>query len=582
MSKKCYLGIFLTVSFLPSANAGVLGVTLKPTLTFSQAYSDNLTLGSSSSRQNPESGFVTQLAPMLNVVRDTANSKLNLTARLQYLYYEGVDISSRLYPQLQMTSKTEVFDDSIFVDSTSTIGQGNASAIGGISSSNINQSSSINSTTYRTFRFSPYWVPHLGGYAEGEVRLAYSHFGNSTSGSAATTGNNIGNLGTNSYQESLHLKSGRKFDSSGLTWRLSLSNQDMHYVANNNSTVRFRSYNGELSHHLLSDISAFVQAGYYDNQYSSGNISAKNGLYVTPGLSWTPSSKLSLAAGYGYNAYFSNVSWHPSPRTSFQLNYRNSKVGGSSYGLGLGGGATASTSGAVAGFDYNPVGGSAGGTTGAASPTGALGASNAGSTWNGSLNYHTRTSNWIASYYTTTTTLQQLLTNSPTFATPYDANGNPIGDTTAIERAINTPNYTNGIMISKRAQMSTTWSIAKSNVSLSAYHNNITYSSSNNRPQDILGVSANWQWQFSPRLNAGVLGHWQNSSYSGNTSLASSNTKTDYFTVSLTLNRKISSDINAYLQFMHTQTNSSNINNNLNGLGMYDSNRVTASLSVTF
>ena len=589
-TKQGCLSLLLTTGCVSTAQAEIWGVSIKPAISFSQAYSDNLTLRPSSLAQ---SGFVTQLAPALGVKRDTANAKFDLNARLQYLYYEDINLDARLYPQLQMTSKTELYDDSIFVDSSSTIGQGNASSIGGVSSSNMYQSPLVNSTTYRTFRFSPYWTPHLGGYAEGEFRLGYYYFGNNSSSSAAgaATNTNIVNLGSNSYQESIHLKSGKNFNSSGLTWRMSFNNQDQHSQTSSNSNVRFRSSNGEVSYKVIGDTSLFVQGGYYDNQYS-GTTVAKNGFYVTPGLSWAPSSNFSLAGGYGYNAYMSNVNWMPSDRTSFQLNYRNSQVGGSNYGVGGGSGVGGlSTSGAIAGFDYNPVGGGSpgigigSGAAGSNSPTGALGATNAGTTWNGSLHHHTRSTNWTASYYTTTTTIQQLLTNTSTFTTQYDANGNPITEATAIERAINTPNYTNGVTILKRAQASVTWTLSKSNLLLNFYHNNTTYSSINNRPQDTFGITTSWNWRMSPRVSWMLQGTWQSSNYQGTGTPTSSNAKSDYFSASVNLNRELSSFASAYLQFYYIQSNSSNLSissNVFGGAGTYDSNRITAGVSLKF
>lgn len=571
------VGFLLMACCLPQAHAKLLDFTLSPTMMFSQIYSDNLRLQSS---RQAEGGFVTELAPGMAVTRNGARSKFTFNARLQYLYYEGIDISPRLYPQLQMTSKTELVDDAIFLDSSSTIGQSNAGALGGFASSNVYQSSTVNSTTYRTFRLSPYWTVHLGGYAEGEARLGYSSFGNGSSNNStnAANVNSIGNLGSDSVQESVYLHNGRKFDSTGVTWRLSANNQDQFYERSTSSHIRFRAVNGEISYRLFSDIGAFVQMGYYDNSYSY-NYSTKNGIYITPGLSWTPSPNFSLAAGYGINAYFANITWHPSQRTSFQLGYRNSQVGGSAYGasnIGVGGLSNFGTD-----INYGTTGGQAGGTGGY--PTGALGAPNSGSTWNGSLTHRTRATVWTASYYTTTTTIQQLLANQSTFTTPTDINGNPIGDATANDRAINTPNLTNGIIISNRASLSVSWSLPRSSLHLSAYQNDLTYTS-DNRTQNFLGFSASWSWRFSPRTDATLTGSWQNSDYSSVTRSGNS-TKTEYLSASLMINRQISSFATGSLQFSHYQTNSNNptgANTVVGGLGAYDSNRATASLTIRF
>jgi hypothetical protein len=416
----------------------------------------------------------------------------------------------------------------------------------------------------------------LGGYAVGELRLGYTYFGNSTiNGTLPNISNNsANNLGSNTLQESVNLTSGKKFNSSGITWRLSGNNQEQHSMNGSNYNQRFRSANGEITYQVFDKVSALIQAGYYDNQYS-GNIAPRNGVYLTPGLSWRPSPNFSLSAGYGINSYFTNVYWHPSERTSFELNYRNSQVGGSSnVGSGFGGGSIAPSTNFAGGAGMS-----------SSSSTGILGANNAGSNWNGRFSHRTRTTSWVASYHTSTTTIQQVLASTPTFSTQFDASGNPISDPTAIERSINTPNLTDGIIVYKRLQGSVTWTLPKNNLMLSAYKGNNTYSTGNTPPQEILGITANWNWQINPRMRSIFYGTWQTSSYQGNTSATTSTGKTDRLSVALSINRQFSSSVSGYLEYMYTQNNSSNltsISNALNGFGTYTANRITATLSITF
>lgn len=597
MATNLCLGLLLVTCLTRPACARILGATVTPTLNISQSYSDNLRLGSSSSSVpssgSHQGGFVTQLSPMLRVVRDSARSRFNLTARLQYLQYEDVNINSRLYPQLQMSTNTEVFDDSVFIDSSSRIAQGNASSFGSISSSNLNQSN-VNSTTYSSFNISPYWRPHMGGYANGELRVGYYYFGNNNSATGAgtsTANNSIANLGSYSLQESVHLTTGRQFDSTGIAGRMSINNQERHYQSRTTNDTRFRSYNGELRYNLLNDIGAFVQAGYYDNAYPN-RAPTHNGLYVTPGLYWVPSPNFNLAAGYGYNSYFVNMSWHPSQNTSFSVNYRDSQVGGSSYGLsglglgtsGLGGSSSLYGNTGIAGFDYNPAGNNYGQINtssqlpGSTSPTGALGAPTFGSNWNGSFHHNTRATSWSISYLTTTTTIQQYLSSdlysSSTAANFYTD-----------ERDTSLPDLTNSVMVIKRIQGSVSWKLPRSSVVFRAYQTNTNYLSSLRNKQDTFGVSASWTWLLSPRVSTSFTGTWQSSDRkSSNTNNNSSQPKTEYLSASVSLNRHFSSSVTGSLQFTHYQSDSSNLTNpNVLGYaGSYDSNRVTASLLVNF
>ena len=459
-AEKVWIVLFLTSCWVQSSFARILGVEVKPSITLSQMYSDNLRYQSSSNFQK-EGGFITDLAPSVYLAGNSSRNQFNLNTRLQYIVYEGVDINPRFFPQLQMTSHTELYDDSVFIDSASTVGQGNGSAIGGFSAINVSAASNANSTTYSTFRISPYWRTRLGGYAEGEVRVGYSRFGNTSpsnrNGADLPTGT-ISDLGSDSYQQSLYFINGKQFDSTGVTWRLSFNNQQQNRHASNSfntTNVRFQSTNGEINYRLINDISAFVQAGYYNNAYSGlGRNSPANGVYVTPGLTWKPSPHFSLSAGYGINAHLATLFWEPSHRTFLQVSYRDSKVGGSpcgnlrpeavgsrsnfselnnqscsdSLGYGMGG----------AGFGSPYGGGDMGATSGF--PTGALGSPNVGSVWNVSLRHQAKSSSWTASYFTTTTTIQEILSNDPTFTTPIDLAGNQTGDAFANNRNISLPN----------------------------------------------------------------------------------------------------------------------------------------------
>ena len=81
------------------------------------------------------------------------------------------------------------------------------------------------------------------------------------------------------------------------------------------------------------------------------------------------------------------------------------------------------------------------------------------------------------------------------------------------------------------------------------------------------------------------MGTWQSNERNGNSSLGSSSANTDYLTASVSINRQLSSFASGYLQYFHMQSNSGNLNNvsnTLSGIGSYDSNRVTAGVSVNF
>lgn len=579
--EKWILLILLSVNNITVANAKIFDATVKPSISISQIYSDNLNYGYDQSglkagTPHKQEGFVTQLSPGISIARKGPHSEFNMNYRLQSLFYQDINLNTQLFNQLQMTSHTELFRNSLYLDTSSTISQSNLSSIGGFSPDNISRTYNQGYTTYRNFRISPYWIIHYDGYVDGEARFTYFNFGNS--GTSGVNTNQIignGNLNSNSYQQSINLRNGKKLSIFG--WRLSLNNQDQHNEGASseifsNSSIKFRSANGEVSYRLgIYDLNAFIQTGYYDNSYPS-NLSTNNGFYLTPGISWTPSQKFQIAVGYGYNANFTNLTWKPSQRTSLQFSYRSSNVGGSNTGGTYGFGGLATGSGLVGtGFDMNSNSASGG----------ALGAAVAGDAFNGMFQHRTRTTLLNASYTTTISTIQQYLSNQSTFTTPTDLSGNPIGQTTANNRDISLPNLNNDVFTSKNARLSLTWSLRKSNITISVYKNNISYALNVNRPQDIYGVSASMIWHFSQRMSATFQGTWQNSQYNNSNITTIGNNKTEYYSASLMVIRQISPSISGYLQYSYYQFNNGSSNNSLNS-GTFDQNRVTASVNIIF
>ena len=580
---KVFIGFILSIGSLQVANAKIFDATLKPFFTVSQIYSDNLSFESTSAAgaTSPLGGFVTELSPGFSLIRNGPHSKYNVNYRLQFLGYEGIDWSPRLFNQLQMSSNTELIDNSLYVDSSSNISQANLYAVGSISPDNIGRSSSVPYVTYRTFRLSPYWRINYGGYVNGEARFTYSNFGNSNP--SFTTVNNPSNnnysFDSNSYQESINLQNGNRLTSIG--WRLSLNNQvqDNQGAAQlavlSNSTIRFRSANFEVSNRIgMYDLTAFLQGGYYDNSYP-GNLTTHNGAYLTPGLSWTPSPKLQWAVGYGYNAYFTNLTWKPSQRTTLQFSYRNSQVGGSNAagGYGLGGLAGIGTTNGQ-GFEMNS------GASG-----GALGSAVGGTSYNGMFQHRTRTTTSTITYVTATSTLQQLLTNQSTFTTPTDINGNPTGIATANNINTSLNNLNNDVFVSKNARASLSWYLSKNTFSLSAFYGNISYAIGFTAPQDSYGVTTNWNWRFSQRTSANVQFNWTSNTIVDNTGFTRANQTTNLITTSFVLTRQISPEVSANLQYNYFQARSSNVSisgSNPFNLGNFDSNRITAAINIRF
>ncbi len=621
---------------------------MEPNLVVRQLYSDNIGLTSrgasgSSSAQKADDAFVTELSPGISIRRE-GKSKFDLYYRMQNLFYAGTDVDPRINNQLQMRSKTEIIDDSVFVDSTSTIGQYNSTTTGRFAVDNISRTG--NTSEYRTFRINPYWRPHLGGYAEGYVGVTYSNIGG-------------GNFDSNIFEQRADLMSGNRFDT--VTWRANFYNQDNErnrgiQGVRGSGNVKYQNYNGEIRYRLTKQFSPFIQAGHFENDFAGLTriAGARNGGYWTAGLAWTPSAKLALQGGIGGNNHFLSLAWEPSRRTSLWFIYRDSEVGGAYGGAGFGGlgmggagfgglgmggaglgglgtgfgglgmggaglgglgtgfgglgmggaglgglgtgfgglgmgGAGlgglgtgfgglgmggAGLGGLGTGFGGLGMGGAGFGGLGMGG-TGpgrrgfggiGLGGFNAGTTWNALLSHRTRRTNWMAAYIMNTTTIQQVLLDQPVF--------DPLTSEPFL-LPIDQPILTNEVITRKRGQASVSGFSAKSVLNLMGYQENRRYQFSGD--QDVLGVTASWQWQFAPRTQSALFFIWQSiDNHSNQSSTILTDSKNKFMLVSLAVYRRIWADLVGSLELRHMQLDSNRSEFE------YDENRVTASIFMRF
>lgn len=568
--------------------------TIHPYLTLSESYSDNMLLRQDG--QN-DSGFISQISPGINVTRDTRKSKFTLSYAVQGIIRDGDTSSTDIFNNLQMSSRTELAKNLLYVDSVSTIGQANTNSNSVLAFDNISRTVN-NSTEYRTFMLSPYINLRLDGYATGTARFSYATVSNS--------GGNSVDISSTLLQESFSLTSGNKFGDLG--WGVSFNNQDnirsneSKQLNSINGDVNFQSAIAQVSYRIFDDYRVFVQGSRYSNQLAGTNN--RNGSYWNSGISWVPSPRFNLSIGYGPGNKFASLQWTPSLRTSLQVIYRDSKYGGYNNG-GFGMGNFGSTNFGGGGFGGGGFGGGIGGIGGGGGfgsggigsgiggigtsagigdsgignlsglgslSGGGLGGSNSGSTWTGLLRHTTRTSQWQASYLVSTTTIQDILLNQNQFTTPIDSQGQIIGDPIQAGRAIDLASFTNDTITSKRAQILASVFFSKNTMTLSMYQDRRTYDIQK-ISQDLIGGNLSWVWRFS-RIGSSVVSVlWQQSDTANNTSNLS--------LFSWRLTRNISKYVNGYLEFRHTQQ-SADKPTSLANSNEYTENRITATVSVRY
>ncbi len=242
--------------------------------------------------------------------------------------------------------------------------------------------------------------------------------------------------------------------------------------------------------------------------------------------------------------------------------------GMSSGGMGMGGMSSGGMGMGSMGMGMGGIGGISGfGTMGSSSAStggsvGQLGGFNAGSTWNASLCHRTRLTTWLADYSEYITTSQQILASQQVFDS---------GTNSLIFNPVNQAALTNETITQKRANVGVGVHFSKTNLIFSGYQANIIYQSTGT--QDILGLSAVWNWRFAAHTTSQLMFAWQSQD---NRATSQAKTNNDLSMVSLGVYRTITQEINGGLSYWYAEQTSNDSAN------QYTENRVMANLFIKF
>ena len=475
-----------------------------PSITVKQTYSDNIDLESgrisraTGIREDETGCFVTEVNPGLTIKPrgEPGRVKFDLNVRYQNLIDAGCNRGGgSSFIQQEANLLVEVLKQSVFLEAKTSMSQQNQSNTRKISGDNLSDSG--NRSRVRTYNISPYWTPHFGGYADGEVRFRYDDV--HTSGGGASD--------AQTFEETVHLENGTRF--SVLSWSVDFNNQKQQRDSNGDS-VRFRDYSGELGARLGREFSIFAQGGNYENDFTSVTNSNQNGSFYTVGGGWTPGALFSIRGGGGNNS-FVTVNINPSKRTSLEATYRKNEVG-----------------------------------------------TNTGDTYELSLNHKTRRTVWNAKYFEDTTTVQTVLANQQIFAV-VDAFGNPVvnpvsGQPNTI--AIETPTLRDEVFVRKRGEVSFNGRTALSTISLTIFSEEREFQGISNDKDDVLGGTASWNWKFGKRTSSSLRGRWQRTHV--NNAGVGGRSDNEFSEIALSIDRTLSRYFSAILEYRFQKQKSDN------------------------
>ncbi len=411
---------------------------------------------------------------------------LNLNYRQQHLFSTQEGRTYDLFHQLQANSTARLVD-SVFLNARATAGQTLVNPQGRQFAGNVVNVG--NRANFYTFGVTPYWLPHLGGYADGRVLLDYYYV--TTSGRAASA--------AHTYTQSAFLRSGKRFKI--LTWQIGFNNQRQ--VRSGGDDVRFRNGIAVLNYRWTRTFSTFVQGGFFDNDFRTTTNASNDGLFYTVGATWTPNRKLTLSAGGGRNS-FASITFSPTRRTLLQGIYRRNNVG-----------------------------------------------TLTGNVFMGLINHRTRHTVWQARYTESVTTTQTVLAQRQVFQV-VDEFGNPIVDPVTEQPAlvaIDLPRLVDEVFIRRRADLSFTGNTAKTTFNARVFVAKRNFQVSRDESK-VLGINGSWNWRWGTRTSTVFQGWWQWSDFSRRQGQDSTNV---FWLASVRLTRRLSRNVNASLEYRHQQ-----------------------------
>lgn len=249
---------------------------IKPRIKFTETWTDNVSIVRANNGK--ESGFITELAPGVNISAKTARLKAKLDYTLLGQYYSTPSGYSRTQNSLNSFGTLEAVEQWLFIDFSGVIAQQAKSAFGpqSPSSSSLNK----NLTETATYRLSPYIRGQFAGLVEYTLRYNRS----TTQASAATVSDIELSEWTGQIRGSTPFQS--------LRWSLDASQQSADYSLGRKTDAE-RLY-ATATYLVVPQFSVSVSGGTESNNYASANSES----HTTRGygFEWTPTERTKISA----------------------------------------------------------------------------------------------------------------------------------------------------------------------------------------------------------------------------------------------------------------------------------------------
>ena len=283
---------------------------IKPRLTVSETYSDNIRLAP---KGQEEQSFVTEISPGVAIKATGARFKFNLDYSMQNLIYKGDFNDHTTNHSLNARANAELIDQAVFVDSSATISNQNVNILGPQAFDNTNRTQ--NRTTARTFSVSPYWLHTFGSFGSSEVRYTYDVVDYDSNALGRSTGNRL----------SARFNSGPQFPR--LKWGLRYTAEKIDYADTSGplpaEDTQSQVFTALARYSVNSKFALVGYGGYEDYDYPTTRDDP-SGPWWRAGFAWQPTSRTMLEATAGRRFYGSTYALnftHRTRRSAWRLTY---------------------------------------------------------------------------------------------------------------------------------------------------------------------------------------------------------------------------------------------------------------------
>ena len=249
-----------------------------------ETYTDNVALNSSGTKS---SDFITSITPSFGVKKEGARLKVDAQYALQNLFYANDSTRNSVYHRLNARANADLYEKEVFLDVAAAITQAAISPLGASGTDNVNATNNI--ANIRTFTLAPYWLHRFGSTASLNVRDTISKVSNGTSTISDSTNNTF----------AAGLASGSAFGR--VSWGLNYSQQKNNYQ--DRSDVRFTTTSASLGYLVSSRVRLTGTVGNESNSFATNTGSTPGGAFWNTTVSWSPSIRTSLDAGFGHHFY---------------------------------------------------------------------------------------------------------------------------------------------------------------------------------------------------------------------------------------------------------------------------------------